>query len=141
MEQVVKIGVMSAKEFRDRTLAIARGLYKPRRDEPTIWFSSYRSLAEALSEKNLALLRLVAEREPQSISELAKLSKRTPGNLHRTLKMLENAGLVSLERGIGKTVRPVASYAQVKIEAETTIIPFPRPSVVLKKGHIRASGG
>lgn len=118
---------MPEKEFRARTLAIARGLYKPKPGEPKIWFSSFRSLAEVLSEKNVELLRVMADQEPQSISELAKAIRRKPGNVHRTLKMLANAGLVALEPGRGKTVRPVARYAQVKIEAEMTIAPAVKP--------------
>lgn len=44
---------MSQKEIRARTLAIAQGKYKPKPkpkpDEPKIWFTSIRSLAEVLS--------------------------------------------------------------------------------------------
>jgi len=38
--KTIKIGIMSQKEIRARTLAIARGEYKPRPDEPKIWFTS-----------------------------------------------------------------------------------------------------
>jgi len=38
----IKVGIMSQKEIRARTLAIARGEYKPRPDEPKIWFTSIR---------------------------------------------------------------------------------------------------
>lgn len=125
IQRTLKIGVMSAKDFRERTLPIARGKYKPSSSEPKIWFPSYRALAEVLSDKNLGLLRMVAEKQPESISELAEWAGRKASNLHRTLKMLENAGLVSLEQGSGRKVRPVAKYAQVRIEAETTIIHIP----------------
>lgn len=48
--KTVKIGTMSQKEIRERTFAIACGKYKPKPDEPKIWFTSIRSLAEVLSD-------------------------------------------------------------------------------------------
>lgn len=53
----MKIGIMSQQEIRARTLAIARGEYKPGAEEPKIWFTSIRSLAEVLSDKNQVLLQ------------------------------------------------------------------------------------
>jgi predicted transcriptional regulator len=38
--QTIKIGIMSQKEIRERTLAIVRGDYKPKPHEPKIWFTS-----------------------------------------------------------------------------------------------------
>jgi predicted transcriptional regulator len=121
----IKVGVMPESQFRQRTLAIARGEYKPRKDEPIIWFASYRALAEALSEKNLELLRVVATRQPASISELAEWLGRKPGNVHRSLQTLANLGLLTLEITAGRAVRPVAQYASVKIEGEVSIASVP----------------
>lgn len=53
----VKIGIMPQKEIRERTLAIARGEYKPHLDEPKIWLTSLRSLIEVLSDDNLKMVR------------------------------------------------------------------------------------
>jgi len=50
IEKTVKIGIMSQEKIRERTLAIAQGKYKPKPDEPKIWFTSIRSLAEVLSD-------------------------------------------------------------------------------------------
>ncbi len=49
---------MSQQDIRNRTLAIARGEYKPKPNEPKIWFTSIRSLAEVLSDQNQQLLRV-----------------------------------------------------------------------------------
>ncbi len=43
--KTVRIGIMSQKQIRERTLAIARGEYTPRSDEPKVWFTSIHSLA------------------------------------------------------------------------------------------------
>jgi|GEM_PF-1679263 len=39
------IGIMLREEFKRRTVAIAKGEYKPRKDEPKIWFGSLQSFA------------------------------------------------------------------------------------------------
>ena len=86
--KIIKIGIMSQKEIRERTLAIASGKYKPKSDEPKIWFTSIRSLAEVLSDSNQALLQVITEKKPASIRELAEMTGRQSSNLSRTLKTL-----------------------------------------------------
>ncbi len=46
------IGIASQQAIRARALAVARGDHRPRPDEPKIWFTSMRSLAEVLSDDN-----------------------------------------------------------------------------------------
>lgn len=38
--KVMKIGIMSKENYKQRTIAIARGEYKPRKNEPKVWFES-----------------------------------------------------------------------------------------------------
>ena len=115
MKSIV-IGIMPQDQIRQRALAIARGDYKPKASEPKIWFTSMKSLAEVLSDDNRALLRVIAETEPESISALAQATGRKPGNLSRTLKTMSNYGIVDLlrERNI---VRPVAKATEFRIVA------------------------
>lgn len=63
----IAIGIMSQEKIRERALAIARGDYKPRVNEPKIWFTSMKSLAEVLSDDNRALLHVMTEMKPMSI--------------------------------------------------------------------------
>ena len=95
--KTLKIGIMSQKEIRERTLAIARGEYKPKSDEPKIWFTSIRSLAEVLSDDNQALLQVIMNKKPGSIRELADITGRHSSNLSRTLKTLSSYGFVKLK--------------------------------------------
>ncbi len=104
--KTVKIGIMSQKEIRDRTLAIARGDYKPKPDEPKVWFTSIRSLAEVLSDENQILLQTIFDKKPASIRELAEMTGRQSSNLSRTLKTLSAYGFVKLEK-INKTIYPI----------------------------------
>lgn len=76
---------------------------------PTVWFASWRQLAGVLSDENRALLRLMRDRQPRTVLELAELSGRAASNLSRTLRSLEGHGLVRLHRSPNtRAVRPEA---------------------------------
>jgi predicted transcriptional regulator len=112
--KTIKIGIMSQKEIRERTLAIAQGKYKPKPDEPKIWFTSIRSLAEVLSDDNQALLQVIMDKKPTSIRELANITGRQSSNLSRTLKTLSAYGFVKLEK-LNKTVCPIANATKFNV--------------------------
>lgn len=57
----IVIGVMPQDKMRARAIAVARGAYKPKPGEPKIWLPSMKSVAETLSDKNMALIRIIAE--------------------------------------------------------------------------------
>ncbi len=64
-----------------------------------------------LSNRNRALLTLIAETKPASLHELADRSGRTPGNLSRTLRTMERYGLVRLHRSPRGMVHPYPGRA------------------------------
>jgi len=74
---------------------------------PTVWFPSMATMAAVLSEDNRAMLRLIHERKPKSLTELAELTGRQVPNLSRTLRMMEGYGLVAIEKNARET-QPVA---------------------------------
>ncbi|WP_446470640.1 HVO_A0114 family putative DNA-binding protein [Xenorhabdus stockiae] len=115
------IGVMNEELIRKRVLAIAKGEYKPKSGEPKIWFTSMIALAQVLSENNIALLRMMDEQKPETMTELADLSGRKLSNLSATLKTLNRHGFVRLEKS-GKNVKPIALFTdfEIKIEQEFT---------------------
>jgi predicted transcriptional regulator len=112
----LKVGIASYDEMKARTLAVARGKHRPRRGEPKIWFTSMESFAKVLSDRNRALLALIAEARPESLAELAALSGRAKSNLSRTLKTMERYGLVELQRGAGKSVAPRVRYTDIVLD-------------------------
>ena len=114
--KTIVVGIMPQEKIRERVLAIARGDYKPKATEPKIWFTSMRSLAEVLSDDNRALLKVIQEAKPQSISSLADITGRKPGNLSRTLKTMSNYGFVEMKRE-SKHVRPIAKATDFRIVA------------------------
>ena len=114
--KTIVVGIMPQEKIRERVLAIARGDYKPKATEPKIWFTSMRSLAEVLSDDNRALLKVIQEAKPQSISSLADITGRKPGNLSRTLKTMSNYGFVEMKRE-NKYVRPIVKGTDFRIVA------------------------
>lgn len=112
--RTIKIGIMPQEEIRKRTIAIARGSYKPKPGEPKIWFPSIKSLSQVLSDENQELLKIILEAKPESMSELTELTGRKLSNLSRTLKTLENYGIVRLVKN-GKVIKPVAKGVQFNV--------------------------
>lgn len=112
----VMIGILPQEKMRERVLAIAKGEYKPEPTEPKIWFTSMRSLAEVLSDDNRALLKIIQETHPESISSLAIITGRKPSNLSRTLKTMSNYGLVEMRREKNQ-VRPIVVATEFQIFA------------------------
>jgi predicted transcriptional regulator len=119
----VQVGIMPLDKFKKHTMSIAKGEYRPKLGEPKIWFSSMKSLANILSEKNQELLRLIVDAQPQSVSELEPLTGRKANNLLRTLRTMENYGFVKLVEGKegkkGKTpLLPEVIYNIANIEID-----------------------
>lgn len=115
MKKIV-IGIMPQEQIRERVLAIAKGEYKPKPGEPKIWFTSMKSLSEILSDENRALLKIIRDEHPESITGLAALTGRKPGNLSRTLKTMSRYGLVEMRRE-NRHVRPIVKATEFQILA------------------------
>ena len=105
--KVVKVGIISKDDYRKRTIAIAKGEYKPKKNEPKIWFESLSSMAQILGSDNQKLLKLIIDHQPRSLAELERISSRKKSNLSRTLKTLERYGIVSLSKDNGKLIPKV----------------------------------
>ena len=71
-----------------------------------------------MSAKNRALQRTIAERRPKSVAELAAMTACAEQNLLRTLKKLEMAGVVRLDKGGGRALRPVLTARKVYFEID-----------------------
>jgi len=115
MRKVVTIGIISSEGYRQRTIAIAKGEYTPRKGEPKIWFESLKSMSQILGNENQALLRIILEQKPRSLGELEQLTGRRKANLSRTLKTLERYGIVSLDREKNRIV-PKVHATDFKVE-------------------------
>ncbi|MBI5576794.1 MAG: transcriptional regulator [Deltaproteobacteria bacterium] len=112
----MKVGIMSREDFKKRTIGIAKGEYKPRKDEPKIWFESIQSFAQVLSDDNRLLLHIIEERKPKSLRELEVLSGRKKSNLSRTLHTLAGYGIIDLVRKETRELEPHVKANQFSLE-------------------------
>ncbi len=113
--RVMRVGVISKDDYIKRTLAIAKGEYKPKKNEPKVWFESVKSMSQVLSNENQDLLRVIIEHKPHSITELEEITHRKKSNLSRTLKTLEKYGIVELKKIAGK-IMPKVKATDFKVE-------------------------
>jgi len=114
--KTLKVGIASYEAMKARTLAIARGELQPKASDPKVWFTSPESFAKLLSNKNRALLAVIADTHPASLHELAERTGRAPGNLSRTLRTMERYGLVRLHKGERGMVRPEVPFRDIQLE-------------------------
>ena len=112
----LKVGIANYEEMKARTLAIAKGEFKPRRNDPKVWFTSMESFAKILSDKNRSLLDLILKKKPGSMAELAALSGRAKSNLSRTLHTMERYGLVQLKKSGGGKIVPRVPYTDIVLD-------------------------
>jgi predicted transcriptional regulator len=113
--KTLHIGTASYKDIKARTMDIARDKLKPSAKDPKVWFTSAESFARVLSDKNRALLEVIAESHPDSLTELAEMTGREKANLSRTLKTMEQYGLVSLKKTEEGKIVPHVLYESISL--------------------------
>jgi len=114
-KKILKIGIISREDYKKRTIAIGRGEYKVKKDEPKIWFESVQSMAQVLSSENQKLLRIIKEQKPASLKELELVSGRKRSNLSRTLNTMSRYGIVDLVKQ-KRMVKPIVKATDFKVE-------------------------
>lgn len=112
----LRVGIASYEEMKARTLAVARGERRIEPGEPKVWFTSTESFAKILSARNRELLRVIADRAPQSLEDLAQITARAKSNLSRTLRTMEHYGLVRLDRNERGRITPKVTYDRVELD-------------------------
>jgi len=75
-------------------------------DELKVCFTSTEPFAKVLSAGNRDLLRVIAEKAPGSLDELARITGKAKSSLSHTLRTMEGYGLVRLERGERGCITP-----------------------------------
>lgn len=114
-QKVLNIGIISYQDYKKRSLAIARGKYRPKFDEPKIWFESLQSMAQVLSNENQLLLKTILERKPESLKELEEATGRSSSNLSRTLKTMARYGIVKMEK-VNRNIKPVVEATDFSVQ-------------------------
>jgi predicted transcriptional regulator len=113
--KTIKIGIISRENYKNRTIAVARGDHKPKKGEPKVWFESVQSMAQVLSSENQELLRIIQEQKPESLKQLEVVSGRKRSNLSRTLRTMSRYGIVELVKQ-KHAVKPLVKATDFKVE-------------------------
>jgi len=119
--KVLHIGIMPYKDYKKRSLAIAKGKYRPRPDEPKIWFESLQSMAQVLSNENQLLLKTILEKKPESLKELEEATGRSSSNLSRTLKTMARYGIVKIEK-VHRNIKPTVEATDFTVQFGLNIV-------------------
>lgn len=115
-KKVLRVAIAPRAAVEAYTRDIVAGRRRRTASDPDIWFSSIESFAKVLSDRNRDLIALMAGRTFESIDALAAASGRARSNLSRTLRTMEHYGLLRLERGEGRKLRPVVTFDRVELE-------------------------
>lgn len=115
MKRTLKVGIAPRSVIVRYTRDIVAGRRRRTSRDPDVWFTSVESFAKILSERNRDLLALIASQRPDSLDTLAAASGRAKSNLSRTLRTMERYGLVRMEKGAGRRLRPVVTFEVVEL--------------------------
>jgi predicted transcriptional regulator len=109
--------IQSMKELEAELRAVARGEKAAPRDaaEPSI--ESIEALMRLLTADNRRLMKIIRDKKPQSVAELAKLAHRAEPNLLRTLAKLQAVGLIEI-RSVERRKVPVAVMGKLHVEID-----------------------
>jgi predicted transcriptional regulator len=105
------------KDLMNEMRAVARGEIAAPPDAGAPSVESAEALLRLLTPDNRSLLRIIRDAKPQSIAELARLTKRAEPNLLRTLGKLEAFGLLEM-RSVNHRRVPTALVRMVHVEID-----------------------
>jgi predicted transcriptional regulator len=119
--KIKKIVIKSRKDFDAESLKFARALDKGEKVKPLIgeYFESLEAVRVFLTEKRLEIWRTIRDKEPKSLTDLARLVHRDYKDVHQDVSILIVVGLVELQKPKGATTRalkPVSLADQLQFK-------------------------
>jgi predicted transcriptional regulator len=116
----IKINLKSLEEVGREMIQVMRALESGKSVSPwrhEIVFTDFAALRSFLTPKRLELIRLIRKHAPNSISQLARLAKRDFARVYQDVKVLSQAGIIDIPKGLkGKKAKPgVAEEIRLEI--------------------------
>lgn len=118
----VTIGIKSIEEMlnsaKDVMERLERG-EKVRKRKPGIYFESLEVMRKAITHERVKIIKVIKDKHPQSIYELAKLLGRNLKNVADDVHYLSELGLIELEKGKSngrEKTMPVVKYDKILLE-------------------------
>lgn len=117
---VIRVGAVdqARRELLEDLGVISQGARLPQRRE--IWFPNLAAAAAALTDRRLVLLRLICDKRPRSMSQLARLAARGKRAVEADVRILARIGLVELVGERAKQ-RPVARFDRIRLAGDLTL--------------------
>lgn len=109
--------IQSHETLRQEMKAVARGEKPAPAYAARPSFESADVLLRVLTPDNRSLLRIIRDEHPESVADLARLSKRAESNLLRTLAKLESIGLIEM-KAVGRRRMPVSRVNVLRVEID-----------------------
>ncbi|MCU4800380.1 transcriptional regulator [Halobacteria archaeon HArc-gm2] len=92
-------------------------------DRRVLSFGSYDDLVEHLSPMRLSLVRAIAEHEPESMRETARIVDRDVSDVHGDLKQLALLDVIELaDSGPGQSTQPIVPYERIEVDIAVPLV-------------------
>jgi predicted transcriptional regulator len=114
---MTEVKIQRHKDLREQMKAVARGEKPAPADAASPSFESAEVLLRLLTPDNRELLRMIRDEHPQSVAELARLSKRAQPNLLRTLGKLEAFGLIEMTASGNRRI-PTSKITRLSVQID-----------------------
>lgn len=114
----VTMGIKSLRDGLQDFSNTFKGLQKGEQVKPLpegIYFTDFEAFRKAMTPQRFALLKMIREKHPDSISGLAEISARNIKNVSDDVKALVNLGLVEISQ-TGKNKAPHLRYEKIIVE-------------------------
>lgn len=105
------------RDLKKEMLAVARGKIPAPKDAAMPSVESADVLLRLLTPENRELMKILRDRHPKSVADLARMANRASPNLLRTLAKLEAFGLIEM-RSDGRRKVPVARIRKLHVEID-----------------------
>ncbi len=116
----VKIGIKSFEDVLEDTKEAMKKLERGEKVKPEkgLYFESIEGFRKALTPKRLELLHLIREKQPGSLQELARLSKRDIKSVATDIAILKDLGLIDMKRKKEgrRESTPTVNYNKISLE-------------------------
>ena len=108
--KTIRVRIKSVDDALDDAVGVMRAILakKKVRKQQGQYFESLEAVRAALTETRLALLRLIRERKPKSVAQLARVAKRDFKAVYRDVEALRDLGLIEVaerRRGASSPLR------------------------------------
>lgn len=102
------------QRVQERLEQVDDGRREPFDETYVLSVTDFKDLSRVLSETNLTLIQAIAEHDPESIRETARLVERDVSDVHRNLTELEAIGIIEFEEN-GRAKRPTVFYDEIEV--------------------------